>query len=219
MKVNKCDGHGKVYRYPCEVNVQESCNRSPDTKLMQQRRLGHPFECSFHEIGEEVERIFPVELAGSGHGENPLGEAFPVFGLVAKAEFSPLDCRPESLFGRVVGGFDSLMAEEGKQMRPVAKRSFGSGSYFPVRAAPVFEAVAFHPSPWQSRGVQELPAGDVAFAESMPATQYVPDFLEHVFGKHIGIRAASTFLEALELSDQMRPAKLPQSVLVVAAVG
>ncbi len=110
------------------------------------------------------------------------------------------------------------MAEEGKQVRPVAQHSFGPGRYQMVRAAPVFEAVALHASLWQSRGVQELPAGYVAFAECMPTTQYMPHFLEHVFGKRISIGAASGFLEPLELSDQMSPAKLPQPLFVIAAI-
>jgi hypothetical protein len=38
-----------------------------------------------------VEWIFTLQLAGSGHRENPLGELLSGFRLVAKAQFSPLN--------------------------------------------------------------------------------------------------------------------------------
>ena len=111
------------------------------------------------------------------------------------------------------------MAEESEQMRPILQRAFGSSTHCLVRAAPILEAIAFHASPGERRGIQELPAADETFAESVPASKDVPDFLEHVLGKHIGVRTASAVLEALELSDQMRPAQLPHAIFVVAAVG
>lgn len=41
------------------------------------------------------------------------------------------------------------------------------------------------------------------------------DLLEHVFGEHVRIRTAHAGHESLEFADQMRPAQLPQPVLVV----
>jgi hypothetical protein len=158
-------------------------------------------------------------LAGSGHREDPFGETFSCIGLVPEAEFSPLDGGANGLFGSIVGGFHSLMSEKREQVIPVGKSSSGSSGYFTIRAAPVLEAVTFHSCPHESRGIQELWPGDVALTESVPTTKDVPDFLEHIFGKHIGLRAASALLEPLELSDHVCPAKLPDPFLVVTAVG
>ena len=33
MKVHKCDGHGKVDRRHCEINVEESCLNSIGTRI------------------------------------------------------------------------------------------------------------------------------------------------------------------------------------------
>ena len=166
-----------------------------------------------------METIFAVESTGSGHGYNPLGEAFSALGLVSKTELSPQDLGPDLPFGDIIGGFNSLMAEESEQMRPIAKRAFGSRRYFPICAALILEAIALHAGLWQIRGVQKLLTGYIAFAESVPTTQYLPHFLEHVFGKRIRIRSAKDFLEPLELSDQVCPAELPQSVFVITGVG
>jgi hypothetical protein len=110
-----------------------------------------------------VERIFPFESTGSGHGENPLGEAFSVLGLVAKTELPPLDRRSETAFRHIIGGFYTLMTEEGKQVRPIAKRALCSGGHLPIRAARKFEAILFHASPRQNGSVQKLPAAYIAF--------------------------------------------------------
>lgn len=44
---------------------------------MEQRRCWQSLECGLHEFREEMEGIFPPELAGSGHREDPFGESFP----------------------------------------------------------------------------------------------------------------------------------------------
>lgn len=59
-----------------------------------------------------MERVFATQLTSSGHGENPLGETFAGFGLVAETEFSPLDGRADGLFGGIVCRLDSLVSEE-----------------------------------------------------------------------------------------------------------
>jgi hypothetical protein len=53
----------------------------------------------------------------------------------------------------------------------------------------------------------------------MPATEDSPHFIEHVLGEYVGIRAGATILERFELSDDVSPAKLPDSFLLVRTVG
>lgn len=160
-----------------------------------------------------------MKLAGPGHGEDSLRESFASIGLVAEAEFPPLDGRTNSLFRGIISGFHPLMGEECEQVIPIGERAFGSSAHLRVGAASVLEAVAFHSSPHESRGIQELWASDAAFTESMPATKDVPDLLEHICGEHVSIRAAAALLEPFELPDHVGPAKLPDPFLVVAAVG
>jgi len=110
------------------------------------------------------------------------------------------------------------MAEKSEQMIPIAQHTFGPGAHFLIRAASIPGAVPFHSSSHEIRGIQELLTVDVAFTESVPATQDMPDFLEHVLGKHIGVRTASAVLEPFELANHMSPAQLSKSIFVVAAV-
>ena len=186
---------------------------------MKQRRPWQSLERSLHEIREEIERVLPLALAGPGHRENPFGESFPGIGLIPEAEFPPLDSRTNCLFGGIIGGFDSLMSKKREQVVPVRQRSFCASAHLTIRAAPVFETVPFHSRPHEDRGIQELRPGDIALTESVPTTEDVPEFLEHVLREHIGIRTASAFLESPEFSNHVSPAKLPYSFVMVAAVG
>ena len=104
-------------------------------------------------------------------------------------------------------------------MGPVLERSPGASAHLIVGAVLVFETIPFHPRPDQDRGILQLPASDVAFKESVPATEHVPGLLEHQLREQVGVRTAPAVPEALELADQMRPAQLPHPVLVVVAVG
>jgi hypothetical protein len=116
-----------------------------------------------------VKGIGSVKLASASDSENPLGKALPALGLIAKAKLPPLNGRPERQFCRVIGGLNTVVGEESKQMGPVAERSIGSSAYCSIRAVLVFEAIAFHSSPGKHRGLLELPASDVAIAQSVPA--------------------------------------------------
>ncbi len=49
----------------------------------------------------------------------------------------------------------------------------------------------------------------MAFTESVPAADHVPDFLEHVLGEYVRIGTAPAILEPLEFADQMGPAEMP----------
>lgn len=160
-----------------------------------------------------------MKLAAPGHGEDSLRESFASIGLVAEAEFPPLDCRTNSLFRGIISGFHPLMGEECEQVIPIGERAFGSSAHLCVGAGSILEAVPFHSSPHEGRGIQELWASDAAFTESMPATKDVPDLLEHICGEHVSIRATAALLEPFELPDHVGPAKLPDPFLVVAAVG
>ena len=157
-----------------------------------------------------MERVLSLKLAGSCDREDSFGESLPVLGLVSEAELSPLDSRPDCPLRNIVCGLYSLVGEEGEKVRPVIERSFGSGAHLCVRAVLIRNAVPFHPRPHESRCIQEFLAADGPFTKSVPATEDMPDFFEHVFREHIGFRAAPAFLEVFELSDQMSPAKLPE---------
>ncbi len=162
-----------------------------------------------------MEGVLPSELAGSSHRENPLGEAFSRFGLIAKTKLPPLNRRPERRLGTIVRGLDTLVEKESEKVGPVFERPLGAGAHLSVGTLLVFEAIPFHASPDEHRGILELPAGDVALAESVPATEHVPGFLEHELGKQVGVRTAPAFLEPLELPDLVGPAKLSEPAFMI----
>jgi hypothetical protein len=144
----------------------------------------------------------------------PLGETLPGVGLVSETDISPMHGGPVCLFGSIVRGLNSLMSEESEKMIPVIEQSIGLSAYLSIRAGKVLLAVFSHPSPHQSGGIQELLASDVTLSESMPATEDSPHFIEHVLREYVGIRAGATILERFELSDDVSPAKLPDSFLL-----
>ena len=75
-----------------------------------------------------MERVPSLESAGSCDGENALRKALPCLRLTAEADLPPLHCKAQSTLGDVVGGFDSFMENESKQMRPILERFGGSGA-------------------------------------------------------------------------------------------
>jgi len=166
-----------------------------------------------------MEWILAPELASSGHRKNPLGKSLSGFGLVTEAKLSPLHGGTEIPFGYIVCGLNPLMSEEKEEMIPVVEQSLGTSAHLFIRAGEVLLTVLFHACPHQSGGIEELLSSDVALAESMPATEDLPHFLEHVSGEYVGIRAGTAILECFELSDDVGPAKLPESFLLVRTVG
>lgn len=139
--------------------------------------------------------------------------------MVAKAELSPLDGGPDIALCNVVCGLDSFVSKESEQMVPVIQQSFGSSAYVCIRTAKVLLTGAFHPHPHQLGCIEELLTRNVATSEGIPATKDAADFLEHVSRKNVGIRAGATVLERFQLSDDVSPAELADSFLVIRAVG
>ena len=150
-----------------------------------------------------MEGILSPKLASTSYSEDPFGETLSPFGLIFETEFSPLNGRAEPQFSRIVGGLYIVVGEESKQMGPVFEHSPGSSAHGRIRAVLVFEAIPFHSSPHEDRGILELPTSDAVLAESVPAGKQTPDLLEHVLGEHVGIRTASAVLEGLEFANQM----------------
>lgn len=116
-----------------------------------------------------MEGILSPKLASAGDGENLFGKAFSVLGLITETELPPLNGRAQPQFRRIVRGLNAFVGEEGKEMGPIAERSFGSSAHRFVRAFSVFEAIALHSRPRKDRGILKLATTDVAVAERMPA--------------------------------------------------
>ena len=148
--------------------------------LLNQRRAGCSFEGSFHEVTEEVEGILPLELTGSGDGEDSFREPLTFLGLIAKAKLSPLDGGTDSTLHAVFGRLHPFMGEEGEEMVPVVEQALGTSAHLRIRAVQVLLAVPFHSSSHQGGGIDELLSRNVALAETMPATEDPPRLLEHV---------------------------------------
>ena len=166
-----------------------------------------------------MEWVLTPELASSGYCEDPLCEALPIAGLVAKTELSPLDGGPEIALCDIVCGLDSFVSKESEEMVPVIQQSFGSSAYVCIRAAKVLLTGAFHPRPHQLGCVEELLTRNVATSKGIPATEDAADFLKHVPRKNVGVRAGATVFERFQLSDDVSPAELADSFLVIRAVG
>jgi hypothetical protein len=98
------------------------------------------------------------------------------------------------LFGSIVGGLNSLVAKESEEVLPVFEQSSCPCTHGVIGAVLVVEAKLFDAASNEGSGPPELFVGKIALFKGMPIGEQITDFLEHVFGKQIGIGAASHLL-------------------------
>ena len=71
--------------------MTEFRKRSP--RRLQQGGCGEPIAVCNYRVDQELEGISSLKDAGSFGGQQPGGKEFAIVGLVAEADFSPLDGR------------------------------------------------------------------------------------------------------------------------------
>ena len=126
---------------------------------------------------EKLKRVSLPHLAGSGNGEDSFGEAFSVAGLIAEADFAPLNGGPDRPLSRIVGWLDSFNAQEGEKNIPVFEETDCPRPNIFIRTVPVAQARAFHAAPDKGARLPQLFAGATRFFESMPVAEERSGFL------------------------------------------
>lgn len=166
-----------------------------------------------------MEGIPALEPAGPGDGKKALSKAFAVLRLAPETYLTPLNGMTQCSLSGIVGGFNTLMEDEGKEVVPVLECLAGAGTHGRILAGEVLLTVPLHPAPNEGGRLPELPAGDSLIDKGIPTDEKPLDFLEHVGGKPLRIRTATNLQERLEFPDNVSPAELPQAVFVVGSVG
>jgi hypothetical protein len=169
-------------------------------------------------LDEIVERVLSLEETSPGDGKEPGGEEFAIVGLIPEADLSPLNRGANPAFGCIVGRLDSVMLQKREQAIPVLEQAASHPSHIRVRGEFVrLEAVAHAGT--ERNGFQDkgLPI-QMLTPECMEQSEHPADLREHPAGEFHSVRTAARMADSFDLSDDVSPTDLPQS-LVVASVG
>ena len=163
------------------------------------------------------ERALCLEHTRPGYRKEPSGEEFTIVRLIAEADLPPLYSRTDTLFCNVVGGLDSIMIQKREETVPVIEQSSRHPGYIRISGHLVhLEAIAHTCS--ERKGFQDkgLPIQTLA-PERIEQSERPAHLQEHPSGVFHCIRTPARMADSFDLSDDMSPTDLSQS-LVVAAV-
>lgn len=168
---------------------------------------------------DKVEKgILLLEEAGAVDGEKPFGQALSRFGLVAKADLPPLDRRPDALFSSVIGGLDSLIFKEGKQVLPVFEQSATHASHISISGKFVRLETIAHTSSDRNRFEYKALPVQMVVSPCVEQSKHPADLAEHPSGESYGIRTPAGMADSFDIPDDMSPTDLSEP-LVITRVG
>lgn len=164
------------------------------------------------------ERALCLEQARPGDGKEPGGEEFTIVRLIAEADLPPLHGRTDASLCKVVGRFDSITIQKREEAVPVFEQSSRHPGHIRIFRQLVHLEAITHACP-ERNGFQDkgLPV-QMLTPERIEKSEHPADFREHPSGEFHCVRTPARMADSFDLSDDMRPTDLPQS-LVVAAVG
>ena len=165
-----------------------------------------------------VKRALSLEETRPGDGKESRGEEFAFGGLIAEADLPPLNGGANSSFGCVVGGFHAIMLQKREQAIPVLEQSSCRPGHIGVAGQLVhLEAIANACS--ERNGFQDkgLPVQEFT-PEGIEQSEHPTDLRKHPSGIFHRVRTPAGMADSFDLSDDMSPTHLTQS-LVVAPVG
>ena len=100
-----------------------------------------------------------MKLAGSDDSEYSPDEFLADLRLRTEADLPPLHGRSDGSFGAIVGRLDAIMYEEGEEVLPVVKETFGSGLYSWIGTVAENNTEIMHPLPHGQSIEQQLCPG------------------------------------------------------------
>ena len=163
-------------------------------------------------------RVFSLHDAGPSDGQESSGEHLAVFGLIPETDFPPLDRRADSTLSGVVGGFHSLMIQEGEQVVPMFEETSGSTCHIVIRGQLIGLKAIADSCPDGNRFCDKGPPVHLPVFKGMPEGKQATDFREHPSCEPYAIRTPARMFEPFEGPDDMCPTDLPFP-LVVCVVG
>ena len=93
-----------------------------------------------HDLSKEMKGVSSLKPAGSGDGKRTFSKSFPGWGLAAETDFSPLHGKAQCALRSVVGRFNAIMVDEGKEVIPVLERTLSAGDDCGVLAGLIVSA-------------------------------------------------------------------------------
>jgi hypothetical protein len=165
-----------------------------------------------------VERALSLEQARPGYRKEASGEEFTIVRLITETDLPPLHSRAKASLRNVVGGFDSIIIQKREEAVPVIEQSSRHPGHVRISGQLVhLEAIAHACS--ERNGFQDkgLPIQTVA-PEDIEQSEHPAHLREHPSGKFHCVRTSARMADSFDLSDDVSPTDLPES-LVVATVG
>jgi hypothetical protein len=162
---------------------------------------------------QELEGVPSLKDAESLCGQQPGCKEFPVLGLVAETDLSPLDCRPDTLFSGVVCWFDSFVFQKGEQTMPVLQQALARLADIVIRALSILLEALVHSSldgnRFQDKGLPVQMSG----LEGVPKREHSSRLGKHPRGKSHGLRVSAGVLDSLDPTDDVASAELSDAVV------
>jgi hypothetical protein len=159
------------------------CKRSP--RRLQQGRSGKTGAVCSYRVDKEMEGIASLPDTRSFNGQQPSGEEFSVFGLIAIADLSPLDCRTYCPLCCVVGWLNPFVFEKGEQPMPVLEQAFCRLGHVEVGIGAVHLEASAHSTSYGHRFLDESLPVQVPVLERMPQGEHSACLGKHPLGESI----------------------------------
>jgi hypothetical protein len=153
--------------------------------------MAPPHSESVDSIFEVLEEVLSLKSACSDHCKESSREEFPFMGLVAEANFSPLDPRSYCLLGSVVRRFDAFMFEEGEKMIPTLQHTAGVSGHVDVRRGFVRLQTPINTRSKRDRLQDKSFPVETFASESIEECEHSTDFGKHPTGVFNSVRTAA----------------------------
>jgi hypothetical protein len=122
--------------------------------------------------------------------------------------------RADCPFRCIIGGPNTLYKEKNEEVVPVFEKTSGLCTDESVFAILVMTTATLHPGANEMRRIEELLATESDPHKGMPTSEDSSRLTEHLAGEGIGVGTAAGVLDSLELSDEVSPTELTNSVMI-----
>ena len=162
-----------------------------------------------------MQQVAFLDRAGRGGGEQPGRGDFSRLTAVAEADLAPLNGRPDSALRNIVRGFDAVMVDKGEQALYVKEEESCQCTYSGVLAVEVSPAQRKELFLDRHRLANKLVPVDRAAAIVVPKSKQPGMKSQSVPCEAVRVGSLAQLLDAQEVSLQVRPAELSDSLVVL----
>jgi len=164
-------------------------------------------------IEREVEGVLSLEDTGSFRSQQPGGEEFAVVGLIAEADFSPLDRGTFSPLCGVVGRLNPLVIQKREQSVPMLQEALCSLADLVIRAGTILLEAFAHSASDGDRLPYKGISVKMSVLEGVPKGKHSACLGKHPLGESHRIRASAGMFDSFDTPDDVSPTELAHSMV------